>query len=366
MKGKSYKLSLVAILVMVAGLASATERWTGAAGTTDWTTAGNWDGNAVPDGTENVYVSANGVNGTAVLSTTSSGGTFGVGWYANGTSTLTIATGGSFSNTGTSTLGRYANALGTLNVDVGSFTSGNSSGDSLIVGQEGSGVLNISNGGTISAGKLYAGYSSGGAGTITVDGSGSMLTTSGSTFVLGRSSSSGTLSITAGGQVSSAGTAYLGNVSSSTGSATVDGTGSLWDAATLLVGKEGQGTLTILDGGLVSAESLSIDVVTNGPEGLIQIGIDGMLAVADGGTTATSLGDFLALIGGSTDNIDYWNGTAWDDIANGTLGTDYTLTEYDEGSTSFTKLTVIPEPATLGLVCLLAGGMIFVRRRFLV
>lgn len=366
MKDKSYRLSLIAILALLPVLSPATTRWTGGAGTTDWTNGANWDG-GVPDGTENVYVSANGVNGTAVLSTTDSGATFGVGWYTGGTSTLTIASSGDFSNTGTSTLGRYADALGTINVNGGQFTSGNTSGDDLIIGYAGTGALNISNGGTVSAGDFYMGYTTDGAGSLTVTGSGSTLTTAGSAFVVGRSGGApGTLSITAGGKISSAGTAYLGNTSTTVGDATVTGADSLWDAATLLVGNSGQGTLTISDGGLVSAEFLSIDVTTNGPIGEIRIGIDGMLAVGDGDTTATTLGDFVALIDGSTDNIKYWDGAAWDDIANGTLGTDYTLTEYDEGSTSFTKLTVIPEPATLGLICLLAGGMIFVRRRFLV
>ena len=365
MKSKSYRLSLVAIIVMVAGFASATTLWSGGAGTTDWTDGANWSA-GVPDGTENVYVSANGVNGTAVLSTTDSGGTFGVGWYAGEASTLTITNTGSFSNTGTTRVGNEATATGTLNVDGGQFTSGNASSDDLIVGYDGTGILNIGNGGTVSAGDFYMGYATGGAGSLTVAGSGSTLTTAGGAFVVGRSGSTGSMTISAGAAVTSAGTAYLGNTSTTVGDATVEGDGSLWDAATLLVGNSGQGTLTISDGGLVSVDSLSIDVTAGGSEGLIQIGLNGMLAVADSGTTATDLTAFLALIGGSTDNVDYSNGSAWDDIANGTLGTDYTLTEYDADSTSFTKLTVIPEPATLGLVCVLAGGLIFVRRCFLV
>ena len=340
MKRSYINLGIVSVVVMLVGFASATQRWTGAAGTTDWTTATNWDGNAVPDGSENVYISASGVNGTAVLSTTASGGTFGVGWYAGGTSTLTIVSGGDFSNTGTSTFGWAAGAKGTLYVNGGSFVSGDVSSDDLIVGNEGIGALSISNGGTVSAGDFYVGYATGGAGSLTVAGSGSTLTTAGGSFVVGRSTSTGSITISESAAVISAGTAYLGHVSSAVGDATVEGAGSLWDAATLLVGNTGQGSLTILDGGLVSVDSLSIDVAVGDAVGVIQMSTGGMLAVADGGTTASNLTSFLALIGGSTDNIEYWNGANWTHITNGTLNVDYTLTAYNDGATDYMKLTV--------------------------
>jgi len=363
MKNKYYRLGWVALLAMLAGFASATTRWTGGAGTTDWTNDANWDG-GMPDGTENVYVSANGVNGTAVLSTSDSGGTFGVGWYANGTSTLTIASGGSFSNTGTSTLGRYANAQGTINVDAGQFTSGDATSDDLIVGYEGIGVLNVLNGGTVASGDFYLGYDVGGAGTLTVDGSGSALTSSGNTFVLGRSSSSGTLRISHGGVVNTSGTVYMGNVSSATAIAVVEGSGSAWkNTGTLLVGEDGNGTLYITNSGLVSAGSLTIDQDLDG-DGVVLMDSGGMLGVADGGTAATTLTEFLALVGG-TDNIDYWDGSAWTDITGGTQGTDYTLDQYSENSVSYSRLTVIPEPATIGLVCMVALGLFSARRMML-
>ena len=62
----------------------------------------------------------------------------------------------------------------------------------------------------------------------------------------------GTLTISNGGTVSNA-VGFVGRYSTSTSTATVDGAGSSWtNSSDLLVGYAGNGTLTIRNGGAVS------------------------------------------------------------------------------------------------------------------
>jgi len=404
MGNKNHSLGLIAVLAMLAGFASATTRWTGGSGTTDWTDSANWN-SGVPDGSENVYISDNGINGTAVLDTIDSGGTFGVGWYANGTSTLTIAGSGSFSSTANATIGYAATSKGILDIDGGTFSGassnslavGNSgegelnirnggtvlcgtcyigsaasgvgrisvegggstlvsSGTKIRIGNNGSGALNISNGGSVAVAQLYAGYSSGATGSITVDGSGSTLVSSASPFVLGHNdSSTASLAIGNGGTVDSAGAVFIGNASASAATAEVSGIGSTWRCpGSLRVGRYGVGTLIITEGGLVIVGELTIDENLNA-DGVVRMNSDGMLAVADGGTTATTLAGFLALVSG-TDNIEYWNGAVWENITNATPGIDYVLGAYSDAGTDYTKLTVFGSDLEIGKISVAVDG----------
>jgi len=348
------KMMVVGVVFCLVLSANATTGWTGAAGSTDWTDPANWD-SGVPNTVEDIWISADGINGIAVLSTAATTGEdLGVGMFTGGTSMLTITDTGSISLNKTVAVGNSAGATGTLTVDGGSIIVGADpiDNDYIHVGNSGNGTLNIINGGTVlGKSRVYTGYSTSttGSGAINIDGNGSTLTVEGDYLLLGRNGT-GTLDITDGGKVYAAVYCYIGY--NGDGTATVDGSGSLLNVDTsLYVGAQitGDGMLTITGGGLVSAVNMYIDAPSTSGEGVVRIGINGALAVGDNGTTATTITEFLALVVG-TDNIDYWNGTAWADITSGTLGIDYALTEYDYNSVSYTKLTQTPPKGTLIII----------------
>ncbi len=122
----------------------------------------------------------------------------------------------------------------------------------LIVANLGEATLSVTNGSSVNL-PWGLNVGSGGNGTVTVDGSGSVLDC-GNVLVLGRLHGSGALTVRGGGQVNNAGEAWIGGHidGSAVGSATVEGAGSRWlNTGELRIGNDGQGSLSILDGGEV-------------------------------------------------------------------------------------------------------------------
>jgi T5SS/PEP-CTERM-associated repeat protein len=224
----------------------------------------------------------------------------------------------------------------------------------FVIGDAGSGILTITDGGVVS-GNLYGyiGGDSGSTGKVTVDGIGSTWITDNRLYV--GSSGNGTMTVTNSGMVSD-NEGYIGRSSGSTGTVTVSGASSTWtNSSNLYVGYGSNGMLTISDGGLVSAGG----VLSIGDDGLVNIGIDGMLALMG---QANSLADYLNLING-TDNIRYWDYSTmgWSDINNAVEGVNYTLSYMNSGNLAgYTVLAVIPEPTTL---ILLAFGTFLAGRK---
>ena len=154
-------------------------------------------------------------------------------------------------------VGRHAGSTGTATV-TGEGSTWTNSGR-LYVGDKGAGTLNIEAGGQVSNTSGYVGYESGSTGTVTVTGAGSTWKNPHGLCIGWYGN--GTLNIEAGGQVSITPDYWhggcLGRYSGSTGTATVTGAGSAWTiSGTLYVGEDGTGTLTVADGGLVSATTL--------------------------------------------------------------------------------------------------------------
>jgi T5SS/PEP-CTERM-associated repeat protein/autotransporter-associated beta strand protein len=143
--------------------------------------------------------------------------------------------------------------------------------------------LAISNGGTVSSTEGYLGFSApiGGAasiiGRVTVDGAGSNWTNTNALFVgLG---GTGMLAISNGGTVSSS-IGYIGGDVTADGTVTVDGSGSTWtNTNALYVGVNNTGTLSVTNGGMVTV---------NGGAGTVRLanGLDasGTLNIGSGGT----------------------------------------------------------------------------------
>ena len=196
----------------------------------------------------------------------------------------------------------------------------------LLVGNEGTGALSITNGGRVQAVELYVGDSGTGDGTLTVDGmtgggTPSTLDISSVDFEVGGSDNenggTGTLSITGGGLVNSqAGVIGSGLVSGAGGDGTVNvtGTGSYWNAkangnGTLYVGDTGAGELNVTSGGRVDTAAMIVGdnagsedatVTIDGSGGASVVNVDsgfivgnnrpGGLSIINGGTLNTGPG----------------------------------------------------------------------------
>ena len=199
-----------------------------------------------------------------------------IGYWGSGT--LEIMGGGTVSNS-ISDIGFYAGSTGIVTVD-GTDSTWTNSG-SLYVGHEGSGTMTVTNGGQVTCGTLYASSSclfgngtisasmgavldtnldfnaAGGSQTSVAFGSGGSL----NVYVAGGNlgvgyKETGTMSIAEGVTIES-NDGYLGYYSGSIGQATVTGTSSTWtNSGSLYVGREGSGTLTVTNGGQVTAETL--------------------------------------------------------------------------------------------------------------
>lgn len=174
----------------------------------------------------------------------------------NGTGTLNITGGGSVS----SPQGFVGGSSGTGNVAVGGGT-GNSTwtnSGNLSIGYSGTGTLSVTGGGSVSSKVGVLAESPGSTGNVTVGGgTGNSSWTNTNGLTVG-AYGAGTLNVTGGGSVSSV-TGFLGFLSAASGNVTVGGgTGnSTWtNTSSLTVGLNGTGTLNINTGGLVSALAL--------------------------------------------------------------------------------------------------------------
>jgi T5SS/PEP-CTERM-associated repeat protein len=138
--------------------------------------------------------------------------------------------------------------IGTIVVD--GATSKFTANGGIEVGQYGTGTLTVSAGGNVSDADGRIGGELMSIGNASVGGSGSTWTNSGSLHV--GQAGTGSLNVTNGGKVSSA-TGFVGDVAGGSGSVTIDGANSIWTlTGDLRVGDAGTATLTVKNGGSVS------------------------------------------------------------------------------------------------------------------
>ena len=266
----------------------------------------------------------------------------------------------------------------------------------IYVGQNGNGILNVNNGGTVIAnsvtlggefatGTIHFGGNSGGileTGTLTASpdqltGTGTINTQGligdfdlvfdanhgvNQTIVLNNMEqhininleldgmeglgvgyrNNASMAIRDGVKVTS-GNGNIGHLLGSSGEATIYGNGSTWDSQFLVVGHDGSGILNITNGGLLRINStLTIDNDKDG-DSFINMTSGGMLALA--GEANDSLNHFFNLIYG-TNAIRWWdasldNGGDWAPLTNATYGDDYMLEYFTKGDLAgYTVLTV--------------------------
>ncbi|MEE9129382.1 MAG: hypothetical protein V3T84_05140 [Phycisphaerales bacterium] len=173
------------------------------------------------------------------------------------------------------------------------------SSETVLIGDAGLGTLVVSDGGSVStAANTFLADDPGSTGTVIVDGPGSTWSNSGNLFV--GNFGSGTLSVLDGGAVSCLGVTRIADDPGSTGSITIAGAGSTWsNSGNLFVGNFGSGTLSVLNGGSASYNS----VTRIGDE----LGSDGSVFVSGIGSTLTMAGD-LFIANFSSGSVSITNG----------------------------------------------------------
>ena len=168
-----------------------------------------------------------------------------------------------------------------------------SADNGLDVGGSSSGTLTIDSGATVDSGGQYAflGSVAGSQGTVTVTGGDSKWTITNELIVANYGD--GDLSVEKGGLVESAGPYdTIGQFAGSQGNVTIDGIGSVWDSdGNISVGADGEGALTVTNGGDVEAATGIVVASRTGSgtlliegRGLLNSGTGNNAIGADGGT----------------------------------------------------------------------------------
>jgi outer membrane autotransporter protein len=268
--------------VALSAPAAATD-WTGAT-STDWFTAGNWDTGVVPTSSNDALINTTAPNPTVVNGANAVAKGVSVG--VTGTGMLTISNGGTL-NSNLALVGNMVGSTGTATV-TGAGSAWAAQG--MAVGYQGAGTLTISNGGavTTTAWETSIADSAGSTGAVTVDGVGSTLTAS--DVVVGNHGA-GTLMISNGGAVAATTwTSRLGNSAGATGTATVTGAGSTWTNTATYISALPAPALTIANGGAVSAGGTVTLAVQASSVGTLNIGgAAGAAAVAPGTLNAATV-----------------------------------------------------------------------------
>ncbi len=129
-------------------------------------------------------------------------------------------------------------------------------GGSLTVGDTGAGRLNVISGGVVSSDSGFVGQGSGSNGFVLIDGTGSQWGIT-NQLDLGGLNGIGAITVQNGGALSSGNTFIASDVNSAANIFVTD-SGSTWIAADISVGHQGNGTLTITNGGVVNSTGAGI------------------------------------------------------------------------------------------------------------
>ncbi|HLB96735.1 MAG TPA: Hint domain-containing protein, partial [Acetobacteraceae bacterium] len=257
-----------------------------------------------------------GISGTADLDVgagTGSGGTLnvaGAGASASssngmivvgdaGTGTLNVTDDGVV-NAGTNAIDIGAQPGGIGTADVAS--AGELQAGSLLVGSSGSGSLDVANDGQViltGAGNVNLGAAPGGSGSVEIDNGGQF--SADGYFSVGNTNASGTLLVESGGTLTTGGTSALGDIdatASGHAAATVSGT---WNVTgPILVGNEGTGTLAVQSGGLVAATELVSGVASTAAAGISVTGTASALTLTGALVVGDAAASGLSISGGAT------------------------------------------------------------------
>ena len=143
----------------------------------------------------------------------------------------------------------------------------------LGAGYRGNGSLTFKDGVVVHAAAGYVGTHKGSTGVVTVTGAGSMWDFRGDVLRLGRYGGNGVLNVTSGGTLK--GSVVVSDSRDSNGTLTVDGIGSTLMPSSLYVGSEGNGSLSVTNGGTVIADAPNGTDISRDPDATRIVRVDG-------------------------------------------------------------------------------------------
>lgn len=172
-----------------------------------------------------------------------------------GSGMMQVLNGGNGAVLGQVKIGDGPGSVGVLDVDgVGSSLNFEAAS---VIGNFGSGSVTVTNGGVFSTALITVADEVGSSGAVMVDGAGSNWIDSIEVFI--GNHGSGSLTISDGATVDGV-NATLGDDTDSDGTVTIDGVGSAWHNSGLVtVGNQGQGTLTVINDAVASALMFTIN-----------------------------------------------------------------------------------------------------------
>ncbi|WP_168432858.1 PEP-CTERM sorting domain-containing protein [Pontiella sulfatireligans] len=387
-KSKTIGLAMSIAVLGLAGTSMAANIWS-ATVVGNWTNAANWS-TGLPVPADAKIVNGNGAAVTIDSNIGAFAGNFQMGNKTGGDTLNVLAGGGaSFEQF---RIADVAGSLSTVNVTGGSLTNVSGNG---AVGYSGLGIVNLSAGSFVNTVDLDLGRNAGSRGEVYVTGgslsvgkdlmiasyqdpanSGHFEISGGAADIVGDFTvgmyGTGT-ALLSGGSVTANRVRVGGTAQGGTGTLTVDASGLLTVDQFNVGGLAGATGVANLNGGTIDAGSISI-------------GANGTLNWNAAATLVGTNMNFLA------DGLLVWEGDRTSDVASGVLdgtfdgsgglvdiatlafGVDYDqalsttegflLSKYDSLNDTTDVWTVIPEPATLGLVVAMGAGMLFIRRMF--
>lgn len=181
-------------------------------------------------------------------------------------------------------IGAYAGSRGTV-VVTGEGSTLTTANDLALGGRGGEGRLEILDGGTVNNYHGFLGAyekgTTGGSGSVLVQGAGSTWNIAGA-FLVGNQGGDGTLEIADGGTVNSATNALVGEGAGAVGAVHVHGAGSRWNVNwDLSLGVGGGASLSVSDGGAVSADGIAVG--SDSSQGEVRMEVTGAGSQVDAG-----------------------------------------------------------------------------------
>ena len=151
----------------------------------------------------------------------------------------------------------------------------------MLIGQSGTGTLNVTNEGNVTAGiNVALGNGTGGIGTATVSGTNSVLRSTTNTDIgfLG----TGTVNVESGGKLAAGNVLVLGGQTTGVGNLNVDGSGSeATSTNATFIGNNGSGTATVTDGGRLRAGGSITIAEVAGSDGSLNVSGSSSVAETD-------------------------------------------------------------------------------------
>ncbi len=225
-----------------------------------------------------------------------------------GNGVINITNGGVMTTNDYGYIGYYATGTGLINID------GNGSSwlvtNQTQVGRSGTGTLNISNGGVVtSSNRSYVGAFSTATGNVSVEGAGSRWDNNDNLFI--GYEGSGSLEITNGGTVNN----LFGILSYNSGASSnvlVDGLGSSWNNSSgLYIGYSGEGSVNLSNQAIINVTGDLILAESSGSEGTLNIGTGSAAGIINADSVLGKLG--TATLNFNHNDSDYFftdNGTS--------------------------------------------------------